>query len=74
MCSKAFILRLTKKTKNKPKETKDAKEKRWFLIQPNPKSEVQISIENVISGPVEGAPFVAIQWPPFSSGLTAGLI
>ena len=52
-------MRLTKKTKNKPKKTKDAKKKRWFLIQPNPKSGVQISIENVISGPVKEASFVA---------------
>ena len=42
-------------------------------IQPNPKSEVQISIENVISGPVKEASFVAIQLPrlpPFSLDLT----
>ena len=44
-------------------------------LQPNPKSEVQISIENVIRGPVKEGSFVAIQlprWPPFFSlGLTA---
>ena len=43
-------------------------------IQPNPKSEVQISIENVISGPVKEGYFVAIQLPrlpPFSSGLAS---
>ena len=42
-------------------------------IQPNPKSEVQISIENVISGPVKEGSFVAIQlprWPPITGGLT----
>ena len=42
-------------------------------IQPNPKSEVQISIENVISGPVKEGSFVAIQLPrlpPFSCGST----
>ena len=38
-------------------------------VQPNLKSEVQILIENVISGPVKEGYFVAIQlprWPPFS--------
>ena len=42
-------------------------------IQPNPKSEVQISIENVIRGQVKEASLVAIQlprWPPFSLDLT----
>ena len=41
--------------------------------QPNPKSEVQISIENVIRGPVKEGSFVAIQLPrlpPFSLDLT----
>ena len=38
-------------------------------------SEVQISIENVISGPVKEASLVAIQlprWPPITGGLTWG--
>ena len=44
-------------------------------IQPNPKSEVQISIENVISAAFKEASFVAIQLPrlpPFSCGSTWG--
>ena len=42
-------------------------------IQPNPKSEVQISIGKSFSAAFKEASFVAIQlprWPPFSSGLT----
>ena len=46
-------------------------------IQPNPESEVQISIENIIRGQVKEGSFVAIQlprWPPFSSGSTPGIL